>query len=269
MILMVLVMTLELVAKATNTSVAADDVRVALELKQSVATMQKRLDELRSESKDTKETASRVARRTADELDAEIRSTNRQVDELTRLLVSLRTRHLQSQQKRNEAETKLVMLDKAASGTSLTQQRAIEDLTVAEQIKMQNEREAQRQETVRKQLAVTPKTTSTLVFNPPQGESLKPLLVEVSSSGIAVLGSQASKTQAFGWGLLGPSGTFLKWLDARDASQEYIVIMLRPSGLEKLGEVRKTIAKRGLELGLELVGDEVDIAIAVNPGEEP
>ena len=98
---------------------------------------------------------------------------------------------------------------------------------------------------------------STFVFNVAAGESLAPRLVEVSGEGLAVLVPDRSAPLRFpdtGRG-------FSRWLTGLDQSKEYVVVILRPSGVEKYDSVVTAIRDAGLALGSELAGESVTVTL--------
>ena len=262
MILLVLILTLELITRINLKGVAPDDVRVAKALNESIETLRQRLKDLRSETADARDTAQRAAGQSVQELKAEQRKTQRQCERLKETIASLETNATEARIKRRDAERQLVKIEKGAPAAKRAQQKAAQNQAAAKELEKQNENEAERQQQAEKELRESPAMVSTLVFNPPQGQSLKPLLAELSEAGIAVMGDGAANVQQFGWGFQGPPTEFLKWLSARTLAREYIVIMLRPSGLDRLDATRKAILEAGLEFGLELVSEEMDIVLA-------
>lgn len=262
MILLVLILTLELITRMNLKGVAQDDVRVASELKESLETLRERLKELQSETADARETAQRAAGQSVQELNAEHRKTQRKCERLKETLATLETRASEARVKRLSTERELVRVEKGTPAAKRAEQKAAQDQTAAEELEKKNKEEAERQEQAEEELEKSPAMVSTLVFNPPPGQSLKPLLAELSDQGIAVMGYGDADVQRFGWGFQGPPTEFVKWLASRNSAREYIVIMLRPSGLDRLDETRKAILEAGLEFGLELVSEEMDIVFA-------
>lgn len=262
MILLVLILTLELITRMNLKGVAAEDQHVASELHQSLESLRTRLEDLQSAAADAKQAATRAARQSLKDVEADRRRTERSSDVLSTTIASLESQLKTARLKRRSAETDLVQAERTKPLTAREQDKATRDLNTAAMLERHNEAEQKRQEETEKELAESPTLVSTLVYNPPPGESLQPHLVEISKAGIAVIGRNDSGVQVFGWGVLGPPGAFTKWLSERNKKAEYIVLMLRPSGLDKLEATREAIRTQGLELGVELVSEDMDIVLA-------
>lgn len=262
MILLTLILTLELITKMNLRGVAADDRRVAVELQQSLTTLRERLEGLRSQSADARHTAMQVASQSVKQVEADRRRTQRHSETLANSVASLESQLKAARQKRRDTEKGLLQAQKAHPETARLQDNAARDRAAAAMLEEQNKTEAKRQQDIAKELAESPQLVSTLVFNPHKGEELKPILAELSARGISVLGDGDEGVKAFGWGVLGPPNTFLRWLSEKDKNREYLVVMLRPSGLSKLDSTKEAISSKGFDLGLELVSDDMDIVMA-------
>ena len=262
MILLVLILTLELITRMNLMGVAVDDRRVANELHESLDTLRERLKELRSQAADAKKTAIRVAGQSRSELEADRRKTQRESETLATGIASLEAGVKEARHRRREAEKDLLQAEKTTPQALSAQEQAARDHAAVMALEKRNEDESKRQQDVEKDLASSPTLVSTLVFNPPKGEALRPILTEVSAGGIAAFNGNGGGVTNFGWGVLGPPSDFLKWLSQRDKHGEYIVIMLRPSGLDRLDATRQAVIAAGLQLGIELVSDDMDIVMS-------
>lgn len=261
MILLVLILTLELITRMNHKGVAADDRRVVEELTQSIDAMRERCAELEQQTADAQKTAQRIASQSVRQVEADKRREQRRSESLRQELAALAAQARQAKEARQAAERELVKAEKTASSVRDTAERASRDAATATELEDQNERESVRQDIARKDLGDRPTSVAKLVFNPPVGEQLKPVLIEVSDGGIAVMNDDGSGVQDFGWGLGAPPAGFSQWLRQRDKSREYVVIMLRASGVDRLDATRRAISDAGLELGVELVGDDMDIVM--------
>lgn len=261
MILLVLILTLELISRQKLKGIPPDDRRVAQELRLSMEAMRERLAALRSDTVDAKQTALRVAGQSPREIEATQQATQATNATLASGIASLEAQLAAAQKQRRAAESNLVALEKSATTVRQNQERAVLDHAAAQALEEKNRAEADRQRDVEKDLDEGTSAPSTLIFNPPQDGSLTPILTEVSSTGVAVFTADGDGVRDFGWGLLGPSSEFSGWLRARDKHREYIVIMLRPSGIEKFKPMRDAVLASGLQLGVELVSEEMDIVL--------
>lgn len=261
MILLVLILTLELIAKMDRKGAAVDDRRVVEDLSQSIEAMRKRCRELEQQTANAQSTAEKVASQSVRQVESDLRREQRRSEAARQKLAALVIKAQEAKEALRAAERELVKVQKATPVARDAAARASRAAATAAELEKSNERERLRQEVAKKELADQPKSVSKLVFNPPVGEQLKPLLIEVSNAGVAAMNDDGSGVQDFGWGLVGPSTEFTAWLARRNKSREYVVIMLRPSGLDRLEATRKVISDAGLELGVELVSDEMDIVM--------
>jgi len=262
MILLVLILTLELIARLNLKGVATEDHLTAVELDQSIDALRERVTQLQSQTKNVRDTARRVAAQSVPEIDAERRAVQRQCEDLRKRIDSLEPDAREAGMKRRNAEQELVEAGHGLPDAVRVEQQGLRDQAAAMALEQQNTAESTRQKDRERDLQDAPQSVSTLVFNPAKGLSLKPILIELTDHGVAVMGDHKNGVHRYGWGLLGPSSDFVNWLAARDSSREYIVIMLRPSGLDRLEPTRQAVYDAGLELGLELVGGEMDIVLA-------
>jgi len=261
MILLVLTLTLELITRMGRKGVAADDRKVVEELTQSIEAMRERCKQVEQQTADARKTAQRVASQSVQQLEAERRREQRQAESLRQELAALAIKAREARQSRGTAERELLEIEKNAPLARDAAERARRAAAAASELEERNQREGERQELKRNELGDQPRNAGKLVFNPPVGEPLKPLLIEVSGDGVAVMNESNTEVIDFGWGVAGPPGGFTAWLKRCDKTSEYIVIMLRPSGLDRLDATRRAVRDAGLELGVELVNEEIDIVM--------
>ena len=261
MILLVLTLTLELITRMGRKGVAADDRKVVEELTQSIEAMRERCKQVEQQTADARKTAQRVASQSVQQLEAERRREQRQAESLRQELAALAIKAREARQSRGTAERELVEIEKNAPLVRDAAERARRAAAAASELEERNQREGERQELKRNELGDQPRNAGKLVFNPPVGEPLRPLLIEVSGDGVAVMNESNTEVIDFGWGVAGPPGGFTAWLKRCDMTSEYIVIMLRPSGLDRLDATRRAVRDAGLELGVELVSEEIDIVM--------
>jgi hypothetical protein len=262
MILLVLILTLELITKVDSVSVAPDDRRVAKELQASVSQLRERLVLLRAEAAGVTNTAKRVASQSVADVDADTRSAQRRNETLGNAVVSLKADVEKARDRRRAAEQDFLHAEKQFPAAMNLAAKASQDAAAAAAIEKRNVEEKSRQKDVENELADSPQFVSTLVFNPAPGQILTPILAELSEGGVSVLGAAQEGVLGFGWGVLGPPNGFTKWLDSRDRTREYVVVLLRPSGLDKLDPTKEAIVAKGFEVGLELVSEDMDIVLA-------
>lgn len=259
MILLVLILTLELVTREATKGMAAEDRRVAQELKRSVAEMESRVQALRHEASaaraaasdaagfSAKETAEKTARAASEAKDLQ--------EQISQLEVQLRS----AQSTRRTAEGKLAASQTDAPETTAEQARAID--TRAAEMEAANLAERNRQGNEAKEVREGTAAARTLVFNAPPGSTLEPLLVEISKDGLVAVGADGASPGRFTWNLLGLPTGFGDWLKARDKRREYVVLILRPSGVDRYDATREAVVSAGFDVGTELIGEQMSLVL--------
>ena len=259
MILLVLILTLELLERVATKGMAAEDRQVARKLKHSVAEMGQHLKQLQRQAASANDTASEAAGFSAKQTDERRLEANRQVAELQDDLRNLDVQMRSAQAARRAAESHLVKTQASDPAVVVDRTKAMEQhvskMTAA------TTRERERQQEAQKQDKDSSAPAKTLVFNAPPGTTLKPLLVEISKADLVAVDTDGSKPKRFKWGLFGPSKNFVQWLNSRNKSSEYIVIILRPSGVDRYDAVRSEIASAGLGIGTVLIGEEMSLVL--------
>jgi hypothetical protein len=254
MILLVLILTLELISSTRQQGVAAEDRRVASGLRSSVAAMEREVGALRSELVTLQAAATRSASFSAADVRARERKAAERAatlaEEVTLLESQLRT--ASAARRRSEADlvaTRSIRPEDSAEHVVAMEQRAGE-------IEAANRAEQERQ----RQAATDPRpstSAASLVFNTPPGELLVPRLVEVSAAGLATVEPGGGQPRRF----RGPGREFDAWLEALDSSGEYVVVILRPSGVSVYDEVVAAVRQAGVGVGAELVGEGTAVTL--------
>lgn len=259
MILLVLILTLELVTRVAIKGMAAEDRRVAQELKRSVTEMEQRLEQLRKEASAAQATASDAAgfsaKETAEKQARAEHAAKELQEELRRLEVQLRD----AQSSRRNAEGKLATSQAVDPEAMAARARDVD--ARAAQMEAANREEKRRQESDAKKASNGTATARTLVFNAPLGTTLEPLLVEIAKDGLVAVGPDGESPSRFSWNLLGLSVGFEDWLKGRNRSREYVVLILRPSGVERYEAVREAVVAAGFDVGTELIGEQMSLVL--------
>ena len=265
MILLVLILTLELLERVATKGMAAEDRRVARKLKHSVTEMGQQLEQLQRQAASANDTASAAAGFSAKETDERRLEATRQASALQEDLRHLDVQMRSAQAARRAAESHLVKTQASDPAVVVDRTKAMEQHV--SKMKAANNRERERQQEAQKQDKDSSAPAKTLVFNAPPGTTLKPLLVEISNEGLVAVATDGSEPKRFGWGLLGPSTEFEQWLKARNKTSEYIVIILRPSGVDRYDAVHSQIVSEGLDIGTELIGEEMSLVLGPPTGD--
>jgi len=259
MILLVLILTLELVTREATKGMAVEDRRVAQELKRSVAEMEARLEQLRKEASTARAAASDAAGFSAKETAEKTARAEREAKTLRDQITQLETQLRNAQSTRRTAEGKLTASQMDDPEATAEEAMAID--TRAAEIEAANVSEKTRQVNEAKDAREGQTAVRTLVFNAPPGSTLEPLLVEISQDGLVAVGVDGASAVRFPWNLLGLPTGFGDWLKARDKRREYVVLILRPSGVARYDAIREAVVSAGLDVGTELIGEQMSLVL--------
>lgn len=259
MILLVLILTLELITREATKGMAAEDRRVAQELQRSVAEMEHRLDKLRQEAATARANATDAAGFSAKESAEQTAQAERDAKELREQIHQLEVQLRSAQSTRRAAEGSLARSQADTAEATAEQARVV--AARAGEMEAANSAEKSRQTNEAKQAREGPTAARTLVFNAPPGSTLKPLLVEISKDGLVAAGTDGASPTRFSWNLLGLPSGFGEWLKARDKRREYVVLILRPSGVDRYDATREAVVSAGFDLGTELIGEQMSLVL--------
>ena len=98
-----------------------------------------------------------------------------------------------------------------------------------------------------------------LVFNKPENASKQPWILDVFGDGLASLKLGSGVIKKFEIDSPGTSSDLDNWLAALSVGQNYILVMIRPSGVRHEQWVKKAIQDQGIPLGVELIGEDQEI----------
>lgn len=254
LILLVLILTLELITRTKQRGIAADDRRMATQLRKSVEDMERQAEALRAEIATLQSSAKLMAAFSETEVRQRARDADARTKQLTQEIELLETELRTAALSRRRTEAKIVADHAAAPEASAAHVAAL--TARAAEMEEANRTEQERQKTARTSTHAHT-TASTFIFNAPPGETLAPHLVEVSGDGLAVLEKGGSPPRRF----TSPGRKFDHWLASLDATTEYVVIILRPSGVSSYDAVEQALKTAGVAMGAELVGEATNVSL--------
>jgi hypothetical protein len=251
MILIVLIMALEFVTRSRVAGMAEDHRVVARQLKTVIADLESRLGGMRAELRDATKLADAVVgvdttelRRLRDQELERSRGTDAAVaDARARVEAAVAER-----QAANPARA-VAELRQEQSRLESASEQSLECRGLAERV-------------VAAQGSSPGVVMAEMVFNPPPSGSKRPAVVEVTGAGVAVAERPGESPRSLGWGLLGPPSALTKWLRGLDDTSESVLIVLRPSGVERFDAVRRAVLATGLDVGTELIGESTRVRAA-------
>ena len=262
MILLVLILTLEFVARARQVGVAEDHRQVATDLKRTIRDGEARLEALQRTLQETRGAARSASASTpagVERLCAE--ATARQAA-LEQDVARAETAVTRAADERRSAEDRLLAAATDVAEATRLEAEAESIAAAAVAIEEANREERQRQQ----DLAAAASQPTRLLFNPSDDGGKTAVMVEVAADGVTALPADGGAPQALGWGLTGPSFAFRRWLAGLRSANDYVVIMLRPSGINRYGAVRDAIVEAGIDVGTELVPERLAIVVGRDGG---
>jgi hypothetical protein len=266
MILLVLILTLEFVTRARQAGVVAEHREVAAELVTVLREAEARLAKLEAELQEATRQAKRATSISRDVVESRIAAERLRKRHLEDALARAETSSTRARSERRGAEDQLLNAAEQAREASRLESRAAADGEQAAALEAGNRDETARQQEARADAARSVATR--LVFNPSNDDGKTAIMVEVSSDGVSALPAGGGDRESLGWGLTGHSNQFRRWLAGVRGDREYVVVMLRPSGIMRYPAVRDAIVAAGIDVGTELVPEDLAI-VAGGAGNEP
>ena len=252
MILLVLILTLELIERSAPSGAAAADRKVARDLRAAV-------DHLEDEARTLTAELTRLqaaALRSASFSEQKVRLlTKKYVEDSTQIAHEIDLLEPQSRlavAARRRAEEEAISEQSRGSGFSNINIAALEAQTA--QLELANRMELERQVEA-KGTVQSISAPPTLVFHTLESESLRPRLVDASEDGLTVLATDSTPARTFPR----PNLAFERWLANLDKRSEYVVVLLRPSGIPMYYEALETVRTAGLAVGAELIGESTAV----------
>jgi hypothetical protein len=263
MILLVLILTLEFITRAKQAGTAPAHRRVAEDLVNALREAETRVQSLGRRLEAAQREASRATSLSGADLGESLAREERRHAELERRVVAAEAAAKTALGDRRSAEDRLLERAAAMQEAARMEAEAAAADGAAAALQQRNRTEQERQRAV----AATPDAVrpTRLVYNLQADGSKQAVLVEVSGDGVTVLPADGSGRRSLGWGYTGPSSAFVRWLAGLPASRQYVVIMLRPSGILRYEAVRDAVIAAGIDTGTELVPE--DLAIVTGEGD--
>lgn len=105
------------------------------------------------------------------------------------------------------------------------------------------------------------KSSNRVIYNPAQGTSKEAWLVEVAAQALqAAPMGRAARPVAFSVTSAGQvPATFLQWLDGRDKNSEYLVLMVKASGVDIFDKLKEELTRRGFDLGYDVIDESATV----------
>jgi hypothetical protein len=262
MILIVLIMALEFVTRSRVAGMAEDHRVVARQLKAVIADLESRLSGTRAELRDATKLADAVVGVDTTEL-RRLRDQELERSRDTDAAVAEAQARVEAAVAERQAGNPAGAVAELRKEQSRLESASAQSLELCEALEEECRGLAER--VVAAQGSSPGVVMAEMVFNPPPSGSKRPAVVEVTGAGVAVAERPGDSPRSLGWGLLGPPSALAKWLRGLDDASESVLIVLRPSGVERFDAVRRAVLATGLDVGTELIGESTRVRAA---GEE-
>lgn len=257
-ILVLLLLTLELLFRKYGLA-ASDTVRTQIELIDA----EDRLNALVQSLEEKLRNAGSVGRQSMSPTKAELRRT----------LSTLQSEKRLAEQEQMDANQVLIaaernkqdaLLEMAVHQGDAAEVESLEQDTEAKRNALQelqeaNKAEEKELEDLEEQSVDDDSVAMELVFNKPENASKQPWLLDVYGDGLACLKLGSGVVKKFKIDSQGTSSDLDDWLLALSVGQNYILLMIRPSGVRHEQWVKDAIQNQGISLGVELIGEDQEI----------
>jgi hypothetical protein len=124
----------------------------------------------------------------------------------------------------------------------------------ASKLAIDNEKEADQLASKRDQLVHQPSPGAELVFNASEDAVTQAWIIEVSSEGLTVVRLGTNQRRSLGIGA-GPGSAAAAWLAELNASRDHALILVRPSGVDRVDDIRAGLEEVGIPFGMDFIGE--------------
>lgn len=257
-ILVLLLLTLELLFRKYGLA-ASDTVRTQVELidaedrlKELVQSLEEKLSNAESAGGQSTSPTKAELRRTLSALQSEKRRAEQEQVDANQVLIAA---------ERNKQDA---LLEMAVHQGDAAEVESLEQDTEAKRNALQELQEANKAkekdlEDLEQQSIDDDGVAMELVFNKPENASKQPWILDVFGDGLACLKLGSGVVRKFTIDSQSNSSDLDNWLAALSVGQNYILMMIRPSGVRHEGWVKEAIQGQGIPLGVELIGEDQEI----------
>lgn len=137
----------------------------------------------------------------------------------------------------------------------------------AKKLALHNEQEADRLARKREEIVEQPSPGAELVFNAPENSATQAWIVEVSSEGLTVVKLGTNQKRSLGLGVE-PGSAAADWLAGLDAGRDHTLILVRPSGVDSVDDIREELSNAGISFGIDFIGEEQVVRDGVGEAKE-
>lgn len=125
----------------------------------------------------------------------------------------------------------------------------------ARKLAIDNEKQADLLAQKRQELVEQPTAGAELVFNAPENSDTRAWIVEVSSDGLTVVQLGTNQKRPLG-AAIGPESAASVWLSELDPKSDHALILVRPSGVDGVDDIRERLSGKGISFGIDFIGED-------------
>jgi len=125
----------------------------------------------------------------------------------------------------------------------------------ASKLAIDNEAEAERLARKQEEIVQQPSSGAELVFNAPKDFNTQPWIAEVSDDGLAIVKLGTNRRQLLGVDL-GPGSAIATWISALTPAGDHVLILVRPSGVDNVFDIRASLDEAGIPFGIDFIGED-------------
>lgn len=251
LILLVLILALELIARRHDEAAADQDASRSA-LQQSAAALERLVAQLTT-LVPTDETRP-LAERTQSEFERDVRVMEDQARQAVAAAESARAVEERARALAAEAEAKLAEVQDLRDELRRTLDEAALLDDEAAKLALDNAKEAERIARRRDELSEQPTPGAELVFNAPENSNSQAWIVEVSNDGLVVVKLGTNERRVLG-AAIGPGSAVDEWVAELDPDRDHALILVRPSGIAASADIRETLAEEGVSFGVDFIGE--------------
>jgi hypothetical protein len=252
LILMVLILALELLTRRQEAAAADPTVSRAC-LQQAAAALEALIVKLAAVM--PPDDPRPLARRTRSELERDVRIVE---DQARQAAADAETARAVEGRARAMAAAAVARLETAREVREDVDRMMEEAARVAEEatsLALDNEKEAERLARKREELVEQPSPGAELVFNAPKDSDNQAWIVEVSSDGLTVVKLGTNQRRQLG-AAFNAGSAVAAWLAELDPGRDHLLILVRPSGVDRVLDVRDVVDDAAVRYGVDLIGED-------------
>lgn len=252
LILMVLILALELLTRRQDAA-AADTTVSRASLQNAAATLEALVVQLSAVV--PSDNPRPLVMRTRSELERDVRIIEDQAQQAASDAETARVIEGRAKALAAAAAARLEEVQDVRDEVDRVKEMAAKVAEEAKKLSLENEQEADRQAKKLEEIVDEPSPGAELVFNAPDDSGTQAWIVEVSSDGLTVVKLGTNKKQTLGADT-GPGSASSAWVLELKPRQDHALILVRPSGVDRVESIRERLSDAGISFGIDFIGED-------------